>query len=97
MPGYSGHLAAAGRHSARAIFDQTFKGRSDTRIDIQRPKFGGTAISYVSALTFSFPAGPKQTGEVLSSSFSSPASANQAYFIARNLTFAPDEQPSKAE
>ena len=34
---------------------------------------------------------------MLSASFSSPASANRAYFIARNLTFAPDQQPSKAD
>ncbi len=31
-----------------------------------------------------------------SSSFSSPASANRAYFIARTLTFAQDQQPPKA-
>ena len=49
------------------------------------------------ALIFTLPSGPKQTGEVLSSSFSSPASANLAYFVDRNLTFAPDQQPSKAE
>ena len=54
-------------------------------------------ISFIAALNFSLPAGPKQTGEVLSSSFSSPASANRAYFIARNLTFAQDQQPSKAD
>ncbi len=34
---------------------------------------------------------------MLSISFSSPASANRAYFIARNLTFAQDQQPSKAD
>ena len=83
--------------SARASFESAFKGRLDTKTDIQQQKFGGTATSYVAALIFSFPAGPKQTGEVLSSSFSSPASANRAYFIARNLTFAPDQQPSKAD
>ena len=48
-------------------------------------------------MTFDFPSGPKQTGEVLSTSFSSPASANRAYFIARNLTFAQDQQPSRTE
>ena len=83
--------------SARASFESAFKGRLDTKTDIQQQKFGGTAISYTAALIFSFPAGPKQTGEVLSSSFSSPASANRAYFIARNLTFAQDQQPSKAD
>ena len=83
--------------SARASFESAFKGRLDTKTDIQRQKFGGTATSYVAALIFSLPSGPKQTGEVLSSSFSSPASANRAYFIARNLTFAQDQQPSKAD
>ena len=83
--------------SARASFESAFKGRLDTKTDILQQKFGGTATSFVAALIFSFPAGPKQTGEVLSSSFSSPASANRAYFIARNLTFAQDQQPSKAD
>jgi hypothetical protein len=84
-------------NSARASFESAFKGRLDAKTDIQQQKFGGAATSYIAALIFSFPAGPKQTGEVLSSSFSSPASANRAYFIARNLTFAQDQQPSKAD
>jgi hypothetical protein len=83
--------------SARAIFESAFKGRVDTKTDIQQQKFGSTAVSYIAALTFDFPSSPKQTGEVLSSSFSSPASANRAYFITRNLTFAQDQQPSKTE
>jgi hypothetical protein len=83
--------------SARAIFESAFRGRVDTKTDIQQQKFGSTAVSYITALTFDFPSGPKQTGEVLSTSFSSPASANRAYFITRNLTFAQDQQPSKTE
>jgi hypothetical protein len=83
--------------SARVIFESTFKGRVDTRTEIQQQKFGSTAVSYIAALTFDFPSGLKQTGEVLSSSFSSPASENRAYFITRNLTFAQDQQPSKTE
>jgi hypothetical protein len=83
--------------SARAIFDAAFRGHVDTKTDIQQQKFGNTAVSYIAALTFELPPSPKQTGEVLSTSFSSPASANRAYFIARNLTFAQDQQPSKTE
>lgn len=83
--------------SARAMFELTFKGRADTKIDIRQEKFGDTSIGYIAALNFDFPSGPKQTGEMLSSSFSSPASANRAYFIARNLTFAKSQQPSKTE
>src|SRR3984885_8288952 len=83
--------------SARAILESTFKGRTDTKSDIQQEKFGDTAVSYISALNFDSPSGPKQAGEMLSSRFSSPASTNRAYFIARNLTFAQDQQPSKTE
>lgn len=83
--------------AARAIFDAAFKGRLDTKTDIQQQRFGNTAVSYIAALTSNFPSGTKQTGEMLSTSFTSPASANRAYFIARNLTFAPDQQPSRNE
>jgi len=81
--------------SARAVFDSLFKGRNDSTTDIQQQKLGGA--SYVAALNFSLPAAAKQNGEMLSTSFSSPASANRAYFVARNLTFAQDQQPSKAD
>lgn len=83
--------------AARAIFDAAFKGRLDTKTDIQQQRFGNTAVSYIAGLTSNFPSGTKQTGEMLSTSFTSPASANRAYFIARNLTFAPDQQPSRNE
>ena len=83
--------------SARAIFDSLFKGRTDTKTDIQQQKFGNGGISYRRGAEFQPPAGPKQNGEMLSTSFSSPASANRAYFVARNLTFAQDQQPSKAD
>lgn len=81
--------------SARAVFDALFKGHNDTKTDIQQQKFGGG--NFVASMSFSLPAGPKQNGEMLSTSFSSPASANRAYFVARNLTFTPDQQPSKAD
>jgi hypothetical protein len=96
-PDILGISADSTAESARAIFESTFKGRTDTKTDVQHEKFGDTAVSYIAALNFNSPSGPKQTGEMLSSSFSSPASANQAYFIARNLTFAQDQQPSKSE
>jgi len=81
--------------AARAVFDSLYRGRTDSKIDLQQHKIG--EATYTAALNFSLPAGPKQNGEMLSTSFSSPASANRAYFIARNLTFAPDQQPSKAD
>ena len=83
--------------AALAVFKSSFGGRGNTKTDIQERKFGGSAISYTAAVIFASPPGPKQTGETLSSSFTSPASANLAYFVSRDLTFAPDREPSKAE
>lgn len=94
-PDILGISADSSAASARAIFESSFRGRG--KADIQEQKFGGTALSYTAALVFTLPSDPKQTGEVLSSSFSSPASANLAYFVDRSLTFAQDQQPSKAE
>jgi hypothetical protein len=96
QPDILGISAESNAEAARAIFDSLFKGHADTRTDIQQQKFGN-GVSFIAALNFSLPAGPSQNGETLSTSFSSPASANRAYFVARNLTFAQDQQPSKAD
>ncbi|WOH63364.1 hypothetical protein [Bradyrhizobium sp. BWA-3-5] len=96
-PDILGISTESNAEAARGVFDSLFKGHTDTKTDIQQQKLGNGGNSYVAALNFSLPAGPKQNGEMLSSSFSSPASANRAYFVARNLTFAQDQQPSKAD
>jgi hypothetical protein len=96
-PDILGISTDATAESAQAILEAAFKGRLDTKTDIRQQRFGNTTVSYVAALTFDFPGGPKQTGEMLSSSFSSPASANRAFFISRSLTFAQDQQPSRTE
>lgn len=83
--------------SARTIFEQTFKGHPDTKTDIRQQKFGDTGVSYIAALDFKLPAGEKRNGEALWTSFTSPSSANRAYYVTRNLTFAPDQQPPKAD
>lgn len=83
--------------SARAAFEARLKGHSDAKTDIQQQKVSDTGASFVAAVNFTLPTNPKQTGELLSGSFTAPASGNRAYFIARNLTFAPDQQPSKAD
>jgi hypothetical protein len=96
-PDILGISAESTAESARAVFDSLFKGRTDTKTDIQQQKFGSGGTNFVAAMNFSLPAGPRQNGEMLSTSFSSPASANRAYFVARNLTFAQDQQPSKSD
>lgn len=96
-PDILGISSESNAESARVIFDSLFKGHTDTKTDIQQQKFGNSGTSFVTAMNFSLPPGPRQNGEMLSTSFSSPASANRAYFVARNLTFAQDQQPSKAD
>ena len=96
-PDILGVSTASNVESARTVFEALFKGHKDTQTDIKQQKFGGTGISFVTVLNFSRPSGPKQTGEMISSSFTSPASGNHAYFITRSLTFAQDQQPSKAD
>jgi hypothetical protein len=83
--------------STRTIFEARLKGHADVQSDIQQQKVGDAGTSFVAALNFNLPNGPRQTGELLAGSFSAPASGNRAYFIARNLTFAPDQQPAKAD
>ena len=76
---------------------RSFKGRTDTKTDIQQQKFGNTAISYHLGADVQLPRRPKSDRRSAVGSFSSPASGNRAYFIARNLTFAKDQQPAKAD
>src|SRR4051794_11749710 len=87
-PDILGISADSTADSARTVLEAFFKGRSSATSDIQQQKFGSSAISFISALNFGLPSGPGQNGEVLTSSFSSPASGNHLYFLARNLTFA---------
>ena len=83
--------------SARAVLRFAVQGTHRHQDRHPAAEIRRTASAIVAALNFSLPAGPKQNGEMLSTSFSSPASANRAYFVARNLTFAQDQQPSKAD
>jgi hypothetical protein len=96
-PDILGISSDSSAEAARAILESFFKGRANATKDIQQQKFGSTAISFITTLNFSLPAGQGQNGEVLSGSFSSPASANRAYLVARNLSFAEDRQPTKAD
>lgn len=96
-PDILGVSTDATAETARTAFEARFKGHTDAKAEIQQQKLGDSGASFVAAVNFTLPAGPRQTGELLSGSFSSPASGNRAYFIARNLTFAPDQQPAKAD
>ncbi len=96
-PDILGVSTDATAESTRAVFEARLKGNADAKADIEQQKLGDNGASFVAAVNFTLPPNPKQTGELLSGSFTSPASGNRAYFIARNLTFAPDQQPAKAD
>src|SRR5262249_1334139 len=53
-PDILGISSESSAQSTRAILDSLFKGRTDTKTDIQQQKFGGA--SYVAALNFSLSA-----------------------------------------
>ncbi len=60
-------------------------------------KFGSTNITYATGMSFQQKASSANAGESLSAAFSSPASGNFAYYVARDLGFAKDKQPSKSD
>ncbi|MBI3700379.1 MAG: hypothetical protein HY242_08035 [Afipia sp.] len=82
---------------AAAIFEAYLKDLPGVKPEATQEKFGGTNVSYVSSVKFVSPASSNHPGESMSAMFSSPASANRAYYISRSLGFANDKQPSKQE
>ena len=94
-PDILGISADSTADAARSAFEAAFKGRNDGKTDIGQAKFG--TANYIATLNFSVPLGPKQSGETLVAGFSSPASENRVFFVARTLNFAEAEQPAKAD
>lgn len=82
---------------AAAIFETYLKDLPGVKPEATQEKFGGTAVTYVSTMKFVSPATSNHPGESMSAVFSSPASANRAYYVSRNLGFPNDKQPSKSE
>ena len=82
---------------AAALFETYLKDLPGVKPEATQEKFGGTGVTYVSTMKFVSPAAGDHPGESLSAMFSSPASANRAYYVSRSLGFNKDKQPSKAE
>ncbi len=82
---------------AAAIFEAYLKDLPGLKLEATQEKFGGTDVTYVSSMKFVSPAASNHPGESMSAMFSSPASANRAYYVSRSLGFANEKQPSKAE
>ncbi|WP_019196642.1 hypothetical protein [Afipia birgiae] len=82
---------------ASPIFETYLKDLPGVKPEIAQQKFGGTNVTYVTSMKFVSPATSNHPGESMMAVFSSPASANRAYYIARDLGFASGKQPPKAE
>lgn len=96
-PDILGISADATADTARAVFEATFKGRTDSTSEIGRAKFGDSSVTYTATLNFSVPLNAKQNGEALVAGFSSPASENRVFFVSRTLNFAEGERPARAD
>ena len=82
---------------AGPIFEAYLKDLPDVKPQANQTKFGNTNITYVTSMSFNSLAADNKPAESLTAAFSSPASGNRAYYITRELGFAKDKQPSKAE
>lgn len=82
---------------APSIFEAYLKDLPGVKPETAQQKFGGTNVTYVTSVKFVSPATSSHPGESMVAVFSSPASANRAYYVARDLGFASGKQPSKAE
>lgn len=82
---------------ASPIFETYLKDLPGVKPETAQQKFGGTNVTYVTSMKFVSPATSAHAGESMTAIFSSPASANRAYYISRDLGFASSKQPPKAE
>jgi len=60
-------------------------------------KFGNTDVTYATSMRFDSPAGNGHGAESMEMRFTSPASGNFAYYIARDLGFTKDKQPTQQD
>jgi hypothetical protein len=96
-PDILGISAESTADAARSVFESTFKGRTDRKMEIGQAKFGTSSTSYIATLNFSVPLTDTLSGEALVAGFSSPASENRVFFLSRTLNFVEGEQPAKAD
>lgn len=82
---------------ASPLFETYLKDLPGVKPETAQQKFGGTNVTYVTAMKFALAPTSTHPGESMLAVFSSPASANRAYYISRVLGFSAEKQPSKAE
>ena len=97
QPDIIGLSSATESSKALPTLEAHLKDLPGVKPETAQQKFGGTGVSYITSIKFALPPTANHPGESLGAWFSSPASGNRAYYISRNLGFATDRQPSKAE
>lgn len=97
QPDIIGLSSATAGGKAMSTLEAHLKDLPGVKPEATQQKFGGTNVTYVTSVKFASPPTASHPGETLSAWFTSPASGNRAYYVARTLGFATDRQPSKAE
>lgn len=97
QPDIVGLSSATEGSKAAPIFEAYLKELPGVKPETAQQKFGGTNVTYVTAMKFTLAPTSTHPGESMLAVFSSPASGNRAYYISRLLGFSTDKQPSKAE
>jgi hypothetical protein len=97
QPDIVGLSASTEGSKAAPIFEAYLKDLPGVKPETAQQKFGGTNVTYVTAMKFTLLPTSTHPGESMLAVFSSPASANRAYYVSRTLGFSSDRQPSKTE
>jgi len=97
QPDIVGLSSATEGSKAAPIFEAYLKDLPGVKPETAHQKFGGTNVTYVTAMKFTLAPTSTHPGESMLAVFSSPASSNRAYYISRLLGFSTDKQPSKTE
>ena len=78
-------------------FEAYLKDFPNAKPQATQQKFGSTDVTYATFMRFDAPASKDHGAESMEVHFTSPASGNFAYYIARDLGFAKDKQPTQQE
>jgi hypothetical protein len=97
QPDIVGLSAATEGSKAGSVFESYLKDFPGVKPESTQQKFGSTNVTYVTSMKFASPASGNQPGQSMTTFFSSPASANRAYYISRTLGFVNDKQLTKAD
>jgi hypothetical protein len=97
QPDIVGLSTATEGSKAASVFESYLKDLPGVKPESTQQKFGSTNVTYVTSMKFVSSASGNRAGESMTAFFSSPASANRAYYVSRTLGFSNDKQLSTAD